>query len=279
MNKTTNIHLFFFIIFIIIVTPSCGGTGSEINSATETAQFDRSISLATQMANSVQATNEVRFVHVTETANAFEVLLDSTLLWPIVLADAFDEDNGTWPVGEDIDTLAKINWEIKDGRYEWNAEANSGFVWWSIPESMIVQDFYLSVEVDQIDVPQDGEVGLVFRSDSEDYYYNFSIEEQGRYSVFMHSPDGWEAIIDWTPSRYIQQGESNKLSVIGIEDTMLFFINDRFLNHIVDDRLEEGEAGLIIGLSQAGDSGYWAFDNFELRTPDRDTIEAHLIDQ
>lgn len=268
--------LFLLCAWSLLAAAACGGSGGGLTPPTETAQVERALVLATRMADTLQATNQVRYVHVTATAEANLSLLESARSWTIVLEDDFGQERGTWPTGPDEDILGDIDWRIQDGRYLWQANAVSGFVWWVLPEAAEgIQDFYLGVDVEHIDVPVDGEAGLVFRSNNESDYYNLSINNLGEYSIYMHSQDGWEEMIGWTSSGYILPGEVNRLEVIGIGSRMLIYINNYYLTTVQDDRLAEGEAGLIIGLSNAGDQGSWAFDNFELRAADSDLIEAH----
>jgi hypothetical protein len=166
---------------------SCTTATNNDNPATATAQAERSIQLATQMANKLQTTNEVRYAYVTATAEAFQTLLDATRLWPVAYEDTFDEERGDWPVGVEEGELAKIEWHISDGKYQWKADANSGFVWWTLPEADSVGNFYLAADVQQIDGPPDGEAGLVFRSDGDRSYYNFAINNEGNYSLSYFS--------------------------------------------------------------------------------------------
>ena len=257
---------------------ACTSIDGSNNPETAAAQTDRSVQMATQMALQLQATNEVRFVHVTATAKAFQSVLEATRLWTVAFEDTFDEDSGDWPVGEDDGDLAAVDWRISAGKYQWHANANSGFVWWALPEAPIVRNFYVAADVGQIDGPPDGEAGLVFRSDSDTSYYNFGITNEGNYSLYMHSQDGWEALIDWIPSRHLKIDGVNRLAVIAQDERLLLFINDHFLVEYVDERFLEGEVGLIIGLSYAGEEGHWEFDNFELRTPHGDTLEAVNLD-
>ena len=234
--------------------------------------------MATRMAQQLQATNQVRFVHVTATAEAFQAVLEASRLWPVVFEDSFDEDRGDWPVGEEDGDLAAIDWRIGAGKYQWHANANSGFVWWALSEAEGVRSFYVAADVQQIAGPSDGEAGLVFRSDGETSYYNFGISNEGSYSLYMHSQDGWEPLIEWASSRHLIPGGVNRLAVIAQDERLLLFINDHFLTEYVDERLVEGQAGLIIGLSYAGEEGHWEFDNFELRAPQDGTSEAVSLD-
>lgn len=268
----------FWLSLVLIITSICAiGCASNPADAIQVdpaVQETRSIQLATQMANNLQATNQVRFAYITATAEAFQNMLAGPKSWPSVISDDFEVDDGSWVTGESEDTLATINWGITEGTYNWQAEANSGFVWWVLPEADLVSRFYLAADVTLAEGPEDAEMGLVFRSDGESSYYTYIINNQGAYSVSLHSPSGWETLLEWGPSNDILVGQSNRLSVIAEGDRFLFFIHDRYQAGMQDDSLESGEAGLIIGLSYDGDEAAWVFDNYELRAPEDDQAEA-----
>jgi len=274
MPRNLSAIIIVLLITLIIGISACTSTSPAPNAATQTLQAERSLKLATSMAEQLQVTNQVRYAYVTATADALESSLEVARSWPLVFQDPFEEDRDLWPIGVEDDELAKISWEIRDGKYIWEASAYGGFVWWGLPESEIVTDFYLEVEVQIISGPQDAEAGLVFRSDGEDSYYNLGITNAGSYSLYLHSPAGWEAILDWTATSLIKPDQSNKLAVIALGEYFYFFINDSYLTTITDDRLSSGEAGLIIGLSQAGEEASWQFDNYLLRSSQGEQVEA-----
>jgi hypothetical protein len=265
------------IIFLItIFSSSCTVHSANDSQLDPAAQATRSILLATRMAENLQATNQVRFAHVTATAEAFQNDLAATRSWTEIISDSFDEDEGIWITGESEDSLATMNWTISDGKYNWSASANSGFVWWMVPESDEVSSAYAAVEVSISEGPEDAEMGLVFRSDGLSSYYLFMIDNQGRYYASIHSPEGWETLLDWTPSGDILLHQTNHLGVLAERDQFLLFINQKYQGIIQDDRLDSGQAGLAIGLSTSGDAANWMFDNFEIRAPQSEPIEARI---
>ena len=169
------------IIFLIaIFSSSCTVHSANDSQVDPAAQVTRSILLATRMAENLQATNQVRFAHVTATAEAFQNDLAEARSWTEVFRDGFDEDEGNWISGESEDSLATMLWKISNGTYNWSASANSGFVWWMVPESEAVSSSYAAVEDSISEGPEDAEMGLVFRSDGQSSYYIFMIDNQER---------------------------------------------------------------------------------------------------
>ncbi len=244
------------------------GCSSELPSAPElTAQADRVISLATQVAANLQATREVANAQAQATTQALESLAVQAELWPVVIEERFDDNVLEWPTGDGVDPLATILWEIRDHQYHWWAVAKEPFVWWTIPAMDPYRTFILAVDVHQIEGPPDGEAGLVFR-ETEGNYYLFEINGGQQYSFYLHNQDEWEAIQDWTVSDSISLDGPNRLSVIADRESFYLFVNDHYLTTLIDNRLASGSAGVLAGLSSAGDEGSWVFDNFVIQSKD-----------
>jgi hypothetical protein len=197
-------------------------------------------------------------------------LLQEAEGWPLAIEDHFDNNALNWPTGDGEDPLALIHWEIQDGQYRWQATANDPFVWWTLPDMETYSNFYLGIDLQQLAGPPDGEAGLIFRQSEGDYYL-FEINGSRQYAVYFHNQDGWETLLDWTGLETIKADTPNRLSVIADREFFLLFINDRYLTTLFDDRLASGSAGVLAGLSNAGDQGLWMFDNFVLRTQDGST--------
>jgi hypothetical protein len=255
------------ILLFVSLAATCGCSSQGINSATATAQSRRASALATHIAVNLQATLEVETIQATATTQALQKTLQAARQWPIVISDIFDGNLHGWPSGSDSDpALASINWSISDGKYRWQAEAVDGFVWWVTPDMQDVTDFYLAADARQLSGADDGEFGLVFRQGGESNYYLFEINNKGQFAVYLHQPDNWESLLDWSDSTAIHTGETNRLAVLTQGSQFLFYINDQFVANLNDDRLSSGQTGLLIGLSNPQDKGLWEFDNFELRT-------------
>jgi len=255
----------------ILITASllsaCGQAPTPTGSPAEaTAQAQQARRLATQMAQSVQATFEYQEQAATATAEAIQGLLAGKNQWETVLSETFENNLNDWPTGEDQEaSLARILWTLDQGRYRWQAQAIQGFVWWAYPEMEQAGDFYLAVDVQQVDGPLSGEAGLIFRLNELDEYYLYEIDAQGNFAVFIRLQDGWETLYDWSESKAILADSPNRLAIVARGSQLFFFINEQLVASLTDERLTSGKAGVLIGLSNEGDRGVWEFDNFELR--------------
>lgn len=216
------------------------------------------------MTAEAQATRSVQETAVTQDGL---VLLNSAKTWPLTIGDSFDNNSNGWSTGSKEGSFANIAWTIVNGKYRWEAKANDGFVWRVRPNMNFVSDFYLAVDVQQIKSPMGAGQGVVFRDSGETGYYYFKLSEQDQYSVKIHYSDAWETLIPWTTSSAILPGQLNRIAVVAQGRELAFFINDRFVADITDERILSGDVGLAVGLSDAGQEAAWEFDNFELRVP------------
>lgn len=240
-----------YILFCLCALLVSGCGGSSVPSApTATAQAQRAIRMATQIA--------------TELNSIYETIAK----WPVVISDPFDENAIGWATGDEVEPdLASIRWDIDGGKYRWEAQAVDSFVWWAVPDMDEVADFHVRVAARQLNTPELGEYGLVFRLTEDGSYYLFEISETGQAAVFLHTPDGWEVLRTWFDSQAISPGQTNLLAVAAEGDEFYFFVNDQLVSRLRDSRLPAGKIGLLIGLSNPGDKATWMFDDFELRAP------------
>ena len=256
------------VLVMSILISGCTGFVGEDRPGTATSQADRALRLATQIGQSLQATRETGDQQATATAISRQTLLEEAEKWQILISDTFDENRFGWFTGEQEDpALASMTWSIDGGKYRWQGKAASGFVWWVTPKSKAVTDFSLSASIQQNSQPESGEYGLVFRQSSDDDYYLFEVNGSNQYALYLHSVDGWENLIDWTPHPAISEGNPNKLEVIAQGAYFAFRINDAFVADYNDERLSQGAVGLLVGLSNPEEEATWEFDDILLRVP------------
>jgi hypothetical protein len=252
------------VVLLALTLASCTASGE--NSATHTAQIERSIERATRMAAGNQATVQAKGTQIAATAQARQSLLESARQMPLMIYDSFDEDLGLWETGETIDDLGKGWWKITNGRYEWGMEAVEGLVWWISPDMEPVGDFYVSTMAQKLSGSSASLYGLAFRIFDIKHYYVLQINEQQRYSVYAYDyENGWIELIPWSNCAVIDPDQPNQLEIIGIGSLFMFYINGQFINQVSDDLFASGTVGLLTGLDNPGEQGAWAFDDFELR--------------
>jgi hypothetical protein len=186
--------------------------------------------------------------------------------WQVILTDTFDSNKNNWLVGESEDEYALTNYQVVDGKYRWEATAHKSFISWVEADEKPLTDFYLSMDVQQMEGSETTDYGVVFREDDDSNFYYFGISDNGNYSFHLYFGD-WDTLIDWTETDLIQAGESNRITVIGEGAHFTFFINGEYLTETTDDTLPEGSTSLAMEMSNEDDHSILEFDNFELRAP------------
>jgi len=213
------------------------------------------------------ATATAKAVQATDTAIAQQSTAEyARTNWMVVLTDTFDSNSNNWLVEENDDEYALTNYEIVDGKYRWDATAHKSFIGWVRNDRQPFTDFYLSVDVQQMEGPNNVDYGVIFREDPDSNFYYFGINDQGEYTLLMLNEE-WNTLRNWTRTSFIEAGGVNRITVIGEGSHFSFFINGQFLMEITDDTLPSGSAALAIELLDADDHAVIEFDNLEIREP------------
>jgi hypothetical protein len=206
-------------------------------------------------------------VQATDTALAYQATAESAAEnWKVILTDTFDSNKNDWPVESSDDDYAFTTYEIADGKYRWDATAHQPFISWASANKDEFIDFYLSVDIQQMEGPDSADYGIVFREDNDSNFYYFGINDQGEYVLYMYYKER-DTLLNWTETDLIQQGKANRVTVIGEGSHFTFFINDHYLTEITDDTIPSGSTALAIEMTEENDHGIFEFDNYELRKP------------
>jgi hypothetical protein len=265
---------FFVSILICWTFILAGCSGSEsLPPATATAQVERIQKMATQMAGAVQGSVAVQSTSVippqqaTETATAGLAMHNEAVGWRVVISDTFDSNNNQWTTGTKDGDLSTENLSIGGGKYKWTATAKESFVYWTTPITDTIKDFYLAVDAQQLDGPEDGDMSLVFHEADTSNFYLFEVSSVKQFSVSQLVQDVWQTRINWTDNVLIQPFKTNHLEVIGKGATYYFFINKGLVGSYTESNPSEGSPGIAVALYHKNDTGNFTFDNFELRVP------------
>jgi len=185
--------------------------------------------------------------------------------WREIFSETFDDNINGWPVDTQDDEFSKIAFEIKDGKYRWNALAHKGFIQWVPLATQSVDDFFLTLEVNPGDHTGSNDYGIVFRQDFSGNFYYFGVNSDHMYSLFKYYNDEWSALIDRTATSMIRRGQPNRLTVIAEGDHIMLFINDHFIAEEYDNQIKKGTAALAIEIFEPDQEGIFEFDNIQLR--------------
>jgi hypothetical protein len=148
-----------------------------------------------------------------------------------------------------------------------DSTAHKSFIGWVRADRKALTDFYLSVDIQQVEGPDTADYGVIFREDDNSNFYYFGISDNGQYVLYLFFEE-WDTLINWTETDLIKPGEINRLTVIGEGSHFTFFINDYYLMELTtDDTIPSGSTALVIEMADENDHAIFEFDNFELRAP------------
>jgi len=186
--------------------------------------------------------------------------------WDIIHTDSFDSNEYNWLIDTSDDEYARTTYEIANGKYRWDTTAHKSFISWVRAGETPLNSFYLSVDIQQLEGPDSGDYGVIFREDSDSNFYYFAVNDTGHYALYLHSSE-WSTLVDWADTDLVQQGEINHITVIGEDSHFTFLINEQYVMEFDDDTIPEGSTALAVELSNPDDHAIFEFDNFDLRTP------------
>jgi len=202
------------------------------------------------------------------TARAFETTAASAAdEWNEFVSETFDTNKSDWYVGTDDDQYAKVTYDVKNGKYIWDATAHQGFVQRVWVSPIAVKNFYFSVEVNRPGSTTLASQGFSFREDGTGNYYFFSIRSGAYFNFWLQNAGEWIELIKPTKSSALRPDGANKISILAEADHFIFFINDQYVADIHDDTLDRGKVGLVIEISDADINAVFEFDNILLKLP------------
>lgn len=198
----------------------------------------------------------------TPTPMLSSITVDPT--WTAFFSDDFSVDTGAWNVGEFESPVGDKKLMI-DGVYRWDVTSRRGQIWWQFPETEMLSDFDVTVDIQLSSGPRDAAYGIVFRVNNHQHYL-FQIDEQGYFAVSWFDGDKWDTMLE-KHTEALRPGEINQLRVKGIGSRFYFFVNGQLVGDILDDRGQRGSVGISLGLFQVDDHAVIEFDNFEISAP------------
>lgn len=180
----------------------------------------------------------------------------------------FDEDfnsEGNWGVGATDGATG----EVSDGSYILSVTDSEGIFWTTAGEEF--DDGTYELEATHLSGPVNNGFGMMFRIDnSTDDFYLFEISSDGFVWIGWCGSGCSEVDLlvgnGWVSSSAINQGvfATNYLRLVAEGPNFIFYINDIEVGRATDNRLSEGDIGLLV--EALGDSGIIiiSFDNFRI---------------
>jgi len=151
----------------------------------------------------------------------------------------------------------------ENGTYVIEVLVPNMFYWSNLGDSY--SDFVVDVDTVKRGGSDDNHFGLVLRYQDSDNFYMFNVSSDGMYSFGYYEDDEWTAIVKWTDSSVINQGDNsrNHLTVEAVGDTFTLMVNGQVLETVQDSTFSSGDIGMYAG--SIDDPGTKiAFDNLAI---------------
>lgn len=183
----------------------------------------------------------------------------------VLFEDTFDSDKG-WATGEFDDDYSFNTATVENGQYTISVkDKDQAFVEKLLP-SREFDDFVLTVEATPGDTGQNYSYGVSFRENEDDIFYAFEIGNDGQYAVLLFDQE-WKRLKDWSTSKAIKVGQTNKLTIEAEGGHLTFYINDEKLTTLENDTSLSGKVGLVVAVFDKGTEATVHFDNLVIRKP------------
>ncbi len=153
--------------------------------------------------------------------------------------------------------------QVNDGVYR--IQTGPGGYIWGLNEAEHT-DVVMEVTTNQLSSHANNGYGIICRSDvsnNGDGYY-FLVSGDGFYSIRKGEGDDVNALVDWTESSAVNEGQaSNKIRAVCIGNYLAMWVNDEFVAETEDTTYTSGFAGLAAVAFDNGDVDV-TFDNLTI---------------
>jgi hypothetical protein len=176
---------------------------------------------------------------------------------PLVSDDFADESASSLLSGGDTET----RYAFEDGSYTITITGTEQLVWSRL--SGTFDNTALAVDATMVAGPPTAAAAIVFRFQDNDNFYIFNVRG-GAYNLQVRKNGIWRVLIDWTPALRIRSaGETNRLRVETVGDTITLFANDEQLGQMRDSTFSSGRMALSLNTFEIGGARV-AFDNLSV---------------
>ncbi len=156
--------------------------------------------------------------------------------------DNFTDPNSGWAEGE----FENAEYAYTQGSYTIKAISKEMMQWSTAGQTF--DDATIEVDATQVDGPANDNTsyGILCRVQENGDGYALRISADGYYSIFLAS-DEFSALIDWTESPFIRQGnQANQIKAICKGSSLSLYVNGEFLGSAEDFTYSSGDVGLAV---------------------------------
>lgn len=182
---------------------------------------------------------------------------EQVALGDVLLRESFDQPYAWERYAND---QLGVDFRVEQGVYR--AFAREGGFMWGL-NSTIHTDVVIQVDTEQLSTAKNNAYGVMCRaspSDNGDGYY-FLISGDGYFTLRSGARGSVGALIEWTETGAIQQGQSiNRIRAVCIGDYLALYVNGEFVGETRDTRYTRGYAGLVAAIPEGEGEVDIAFD-------------------
>ena len=171
-------------------------------------------------------------------------------LGDVLLEQSFD-DSFAWE--SYADPQLQVDLRVEEGVFR--AQASDGGFMWAL-NSQAHTNVVMQVDTEQLSDYANNAYGIMCRAaptNNGDGYY-FLISGDGNYTLRRGSTDQVGALIPWTYSDAIHQGQTiNRMRVVCIDDYLALYVNGSFVAETRDTSFSRGYAGITVAVPEGGE--------------------------
>lgn len=190
----------------------------------------------------------------------------------VIFQDDFSSNMNDWWTGISAEEKSDKTAEFVDGKYRMKVTSHDHTIRWNHTPDLLLKDFSLSIEATMVEAsggdPGDTQVGFLIRNNDNDEYYFIDFADNNRYAVFLWQQEKWSTIFKSDLSQYfrMEPGVTNTFGILAQGTEFTLYANDHKL-HTFDDSalMNAGKISLVVGLSKAGQTATFDFDNLVIR--------------
>ena len=189
--------------------------------------------------------------------------------WPVAFCNSFASDMALnrlgWPLGSSTNEYAAAQRRIAFGKYVWDVESFEGVFSPAISNLPAMTDFYMTAVGKVRQGPKAASYGVVFRRVDEENFFFFEVSDNGYYQFSVQEAGRWKTLIPWTANDVIVTGNgANRIGVQAEGSHFQFTVNDQPVGESADGRFKAGGLGLAVELFDEQDKGTFEWDDLEL---------------
>ena len=145
-----------------------------------------------------------------------------------------------------------VDMQVDDGKYRIQT-GDGGYIWALNDQEH--DNVVIEVTSEQESSFENNAYGVICRADESnngDGYY-FLISGDGYYSIAKGEGDNVNALVEWTASSAINEGQAeNKIVAVCIDNYLALYVNDEFLVEVTDSDYRTGYAGFAAAAFEGG---------------------------